>query len=785
MTGLLHEREFSRKTFVKGGGALIVGFSLAGAGLAGKAQAAVTPDPGQVDSWVIINADNTATILSGKVELGQGSSTGLLQIAGEELDMGMRQLKFGRHETGYTPNTGTTSASLSIRQGGPQVRAACVEARKALLAMASTKLGVAVGGLSVAAGVVSGGGKSVTYGDLIGGKQFNITLPASYTMSQATSAGFTFAGGPRVGLIPGDPGTKPASQYKLVGTRVPRIEIPDIVSGVHTYLHNVRLPGMLHGRIVRPRGQGAWGTGAPIISVDENSIKSIANVQIVRKGDFLGVVAPKEYDAIQAAAQLKVKWQDSPVLPSAGGLFAQMRKHDSAGLAPATLSVNTGNVDAAFASAAQKVSASFSYPYNSHAPIGPTCAVADVKPGSAVVLSNTENAYGLRTKVATALGLPESAVRVQWWEGSSGYGDDAPYDDAGVSAALMSQLTGNPVRLQFMRWDEFGWDGYPPAQLSDIRAGIDTKGNIVAFDYTAFVIPYSDSSVPAASELIGIKPAPKATAAVYDTSRAGAQYNLPNRRLIFKSLPSWKATYFNVGFMRAPDSPQAPFAAEQVIDELAYAAKMDPVAFRLQNVTQSEPNKTRWSNLVNAVTQAAGWQPKVAGSSRAQGDVVSGRGFAMMDRSSVTIGSFANTIGASVADIEVNKKTGKIVVKHLYVGMDAGMSVNPGLVENQIVGGTIQTVSRALYEQVNFDKSHVTSLDWVSYPVLRFKDSPQVTPIVVQHMDLPPLGVGQEMVQTIAPAIANAFFDATGVRLRSAPMSPPRVRAALKAAGVA
>jgi CO/xanthine dehydrogenase Mo-binding subunit len=381
--------------------------------------------------------------------------------------------------------------------------------------------------------------------------------------------------------------------------------------------------------------------------------------------------------------------------------------------------------------------------------------------------------------------MPESAVRVQWWEGSSGYGDDAPYDDAGVAAALMSQLVGKPVRLQFMRWDEFGWDGYPPAQLSDIRAGIDGKGNIVAFDYTTFVIPYSDSSVPTTSELIGVKPTPKTTAAVYDTSRAGAQYNLPNRRLTFKSLPPWKTTYFNVGFMRAPDSPQAPFAAEQLIDELAYAAKMDPVAFRLQNVTQSEPNKSRWVELVNAVTQAARWQPKVAASSVGQGNVLPGRGFAMADRSSVTIGSFANTLGASVADIEVNKKTGKILVKHLHVGMDAGMSVNPGLVENQIVGGTIQTVSRVLYEQVNFDKSHVTSLDWVTYPVLRFKDHPPVTPIVVQRMELPPLGVGQEMVQTIGPAIANAFFDATGVRMRTAPLTPARVRAALKAAGVA
>jgi nicotinate dehydrogenase subunit B len=237
--------------------------------------------------------------------------------------------------------------------------------------------------------------------------------------------------------------------------------------------------------------------------------------------------------------------------------------------------------------------------------------------------------------------------------------------------------------------------------------------------------------------------------------------------------------------MRAPDSPQAPFAAEQLIDELAYAAKMDPVAFRLQNVTQSEPNKSRWVELVNAVTQAARWQPKVAASSVGQGNVLPGRGFAMADRSSVTIGSFANTLGASVADIEVNKKTGKILVKHLHVGMDAGMSVNPGLVENQIVGGTIQTVSRVLYEQVNFDKSHVTSLDWVTYPVLRFKDHPPVTPIVVQRMELPPLGVGQEMVQTIGPAIANAFFDATGVRMRTAPLTPARVRAALKAAGVA
>jgi nicotinate dehydrogenase subunit B len=784
MTGLMHEREFSRKSFLRGSGALVVGFSLAGAGLLpGKAQAAVSPDTSQVDAWLTIHADNTASILTGKVELGQGSATGLLQIAGEELDMDMSQLKFVRHDTNVTPNTGTTSASLSIRQGGPQVRAASVEARKALLGLAATKLGVSVDSLTVASGVVSGGGKSVKYGDLLGDKPFNITMPASYTMNTATSAGFLVSS-IRVGLIPGDPGTKPVSQYKLVGTRVPRVEIPDIVSGTHTYVHNVRVPGMLHGRVVRPRGQGAWGTGAPIISVDASSIKHIPDVQIVRKGDFLGVVAKHEYDAIQATAQLKVKWQDSPVLPGDGNLFAQMRKHDSAGLAPAQMPINTGNVDAALALAAHTVRASFSYPYNTHGALGPTCCVADVKPGSAMVLSNTENAYGLRGKLAVALGLPESAVRVQWWEGSSGYGDDAPYDDAAISAALMSQSVGKPVRLQFMRWDEHGWDGYAPAQLSDIRAGVDASGNIVAFDYTTFVIPYADSSVPTASELIGVKPTVPLTARVFDTSRAGAQYNLPNRRLTFKSLPVWK-NYFNSGFMRAPDSPQAPFAAEQVIDELAFAAKLDPVAFRLQNVTQSEPSKSRWLALANAVTQAAGWKPKVAASNLSNGNVVTGRGFAMMDRSSSTIGSTATPMAAAVADIEVNKKTGKIVAKHLYVAMDVGIAVNPGLVENQIVGGTTQTVSRALYEQVNFDKNRVTSLDWVTYPILRFKDHPQVTPVVVQRLELPPLGVGQEMVQVIAPALANAFFDATGVRIRQAPMAPGRVRAVLKAAGMA
>jgi CO/xanthine dehydrogenase Mo-binding subunit len=435
------KREFTRKTFLKGGGALVVGFSFVGAALGAKAQAADSPYASngpynhfQVDSWIRIHADNTASVMSGNMEIGQGSTTALLQIAGEELDMAIAQLRFLNPDTNLTPQARSTTSSSAIRSMGPAVRAAAATARQALLGLAATQLGVPVASLTVRDGVVSGGGRSVTYGALVGDKLLNVQMPASFSMTTATWSTNLATGG----LQNGAPGTKPPSRYTLVGTRVPRIDIPARVEGSYVYVHQIKVPGMLHGRVVWPRGQAGYGTGLKVESLDEGSIRDIAGARVVRRGDFVGVVAEDEYAAILGAARLKVKWADPPAsLGGHGNMWGNVRADAAAGKAetysPSSAdfqhNVNPGGVDAALRTAAHSLSATYRYQYNGHMPIGPSCALADVTPNGALVFSNTQDAYSTRALVATALGLPANVVRVKYFGGSSSYGS-APYNES-------------------------------------------------------------------------------------------------------------------------------------------------------------------------------------------------------------------------------------------------------------------------------------------------------------------------------------------------------------------
>jgi nicotinate dehydrogenase subunit B len=786
MTGLLHEKEFSRKTLIKGG-ALVVGFSALGAGLTGKAQAAFDPfaspgpgNPNAVDSFLIIHADNTGTLRSGRIELGQGSTTALMTIAAEELDMDTTQLKHIAFDTGGatpSPNTGNTGGSSSITTGGPLVRMAAAQAKIALLNMASTSLGVPVGSLTVSKGVVSGGGKTVTYGQLIGDKLFNVIYTGTTLMAGQAPA-------------------KPVSSYSQVGTiAVPRYDIPEIVNGTATYAANVRVPGMWHGRIVRPRGQGAYGDGTnPVPTViDASSVKNIPGVQIIHVGNFLGVVAPKEYDAIQAAAQLKVTWSTPPAIAPVGNLWKSMRDFDSAGKAPARIAAANGDVDGAMKTAAKTYSGTFKYHYQMHAPIGPNVALADVSPTGAIIYTHVKDGYGTsRPKIAAVLQMPINQVRIVYYKGSSSFGGGAQHVDTGESAAIMSKALGKPVRVQYMRWDEHGWDNYGPATMWDVRGGVDASGKIVALDATSFGMA-SYSVTPAesmTSSVTGIALPTGTGAGPADTTYSGTQYDIPNRRIIGKTVPVLN-NYFKVSTLRAPNAPQTLFANEQLIDQLAYLANMDPYQFRLNNISTAPLGtgtnnvsvagvgaaQWQWRDALNGVATAANWKPKVANSVKQTGDVRTGRGIA--------IGGFANSQAAVVADVEVNMKSGKITAKHMYVAQVAGLTVAPSLVNNQSVGSLIMGTSRALYEEVAFDNKGVTSLDWVSYPILRFKDHPGVTTVVVQRTDIQPTGSGEPPTAPVAAAIANAFFDATGVRITEAPMSAARVRATLKAAGIA
>jgi len=735
---------FPRRDLLKAGGALIVGCVLARSSTAqllavsGDA-AAGAPDPKSLDTWIAIHSDNTATIFFGFVELGQGNSTALLQIAAEELDLDMLQVKSVPIETGVTPNQGGTVASGSIDRGGPQIRAAAAEARFTLLALASKHLQAPVDRLTISKGIVSvkGGAKeSVTYGELIGKVRFDV---------------------PVTGTAP----LKPFTEYKVVGARLQRRDIPDKVTGKWTFVQHVRLPGMLHGRVVRPRGQGAYGSGARVVSIDRDSIRNIPNVELVRLGDFIGVTAPIEWDAIRAAQELKVIWDETPTLTGNARLYDQMRASETID------EVITENpaIQAALGNATHVVSQTYRGPYQSHAPFGPNCAVAQVTKDSALILCSSQSVYDHRATLASLLGMPVAKIRVQYHEGSGTYGHSC-YDDVSQAAAIMSQKVGKPVRVQFMRWDEHGWDNYGPAHLAEVKAGVDSNGKIVAYEYQAWQHTWSITET--SQQLTGAPPRETSGGRSQNLSplNSGSMYDIQNVRRVNHRVPGING-FLKGSYLRSPLDISISFASEQTIDELAYVAEMDPYEFRRHNMTD-----LRWLEVLNAVARAAHWTPAKAASKLSNSKIVTGRGIA--------VGTHLTSYAAAVAEIEVNKETGLIIAKHMYGAIDAGQAVNPEFVENQINGMLIQATSRILKEEVTFSRTRVTSLDWDSYPILRFAEHPEVTPIVVQRLDQRSTGAGEELLGPAAAAIANAFFDATGVRLRQYPLTPARVLAAMR-----
>jgi nicotinate dehydrogenase subunit B len=739
---------FSRREVLKTGGALIVGFNFAGALAQGatpmRGDIAGPPDPDALDSWIAVHADNTATVHFGKCELGQGNTTGLLQIAGEELDLDMSQLSAVRLDTNVTPNQGPTSSSSSIHQGAPPLRAAAAEARQALMQLASVKLGVQPGSLTVSKGVVSINGdptRSVSYGELIGDREFEITISGSAPL-------------------------KPRDRYRLVGQSVPRVDIPDKIGGDYVRVQHLRAPNMMHGRVVLPRGQRAFGAGAKPLSIDESSIRDIPGARIVRKGDFIGVVAEREWDAVKAARQLKVVWQDGPHLPGNAGLYEKMRASKTTD----SVIADVGDTVKGFAAAAFTASATYRGPYQSHAPFWPSCALADVGPNGALIRSSTQDVYASRDQLANVLGLPAQKIRVQYYESSGTFGRSC-YEDASQAAAILSQAVGRPVRVQFMRWDEGGWDNYGPAHLAEVRAGVGADGELVAYEYHGWQHGWTITTTvhDLALQARPMERSSGSRSISVNPMSTGSMYRIANRRVVSHAVPM--EGYLRGASLRSPLDLNYAFASEQTIDELAHAVKMDPLDFRRKNI--GDP---RWLGVLNAAAEAAKWTPRVAGSSPSDADVVTGRG--------IGLGTHHVSYGAAVADIEVDKRTGNIVVKRLYGALDAGLAVNPSLIENQIVGQMVQSTSRVLKEEVSFDERGVTSLDWASYPILRFAEHPEVIAVVVQRLDEPSTGAGEEVMGATAAAIANAFFDATGVRLRQYPMTPSRVSQALAAAHV-
>jgi len=745
---------FPRREFLKAGGALIVGFSSAGAvgdalfaqaAAAARGAAAGPPDPKQIDTWLAVHSDNTATVYVGYVELGQGSTTSLLQISAEELDLDMSQVSTVRLDTNLTPNQGGTYSSSSIARGSPAIRTAAAEARQALLQMAAQKLGAPIERLVVSKGVVTVGGmggesSSVTYGELVGDKPFNLAFTGSAPV-------------------------KPVSDYKLVGTRPLRNDIPEKVSGEYIYLQHLRLPGMLHARVVRPRGQTAYGSGAKVASLDESSIAHIPNARVVRKGDFVGVVAEREWDAVRAARDLKITWDIPPVLPTSEGVYDAMRAEKTGD----RVVLQRGDVDAAVSGAAHLASGHYHGPYQAHAPFGPNGALADVKSDSALVICSTQDVYATRNTLAGILGLKPQQVRVQYYEGSGTYGHSC-YDDVAQAAAIISQLAGKPVRLQFMRWDEHGWDLYGPAHVGELRAAADANGKIIAYQYDGW--HHNWSAVETSAQLALGTPAAEwrdGAAQMVNPSDCGGMYDISNVRLVNHHVPGMN--YLRGAWLRSPLDLSFSFASEQTIDDLARQAKMDAYEFRRRNITNEH-----WMGVLDAVAKASKWSdtPRPPASKLSSAKIVTGRG--------IGLGTHLTSYGGAVVEIEVNKETGKVRIRRMYGAIDAGLAVNPAFIENQISGQLVQTASRMLLEEVTFSKTNVTSLDWNTYPILRFEECPEVFPMVVQRLDQKSTGAGEEVMAAAAGATACAFYDATGVHITEFPLTPKRVLAALSRA---
>jgi nicotinate dehydrogenase subunit B len=751
----MDNNSFSRRQFLKGSGALIVSFSLFPpiSQALGQAEGpSGAPDPKLLDSWLSISPDGTVTIFTSKVDLGTGIETALAQIVAEELDVPFGKVKMEMGDSASAVDQGGTGGSRTIERSGPQLRQAAAAARLELLKLGAARLQIPMEKLTIKDGVVSVVGrpeKKVSYGQLIGGKRFNVTITA--------------AGSAATMKVAPEVRAKDPKQYQIVGKPIPRVDLPPKLTGEFTYTQDVRVPGMLHGRVVRPPV-----VASNPLSVDESSVKQIPGlVRVVRERGFIGVVAKTEWAAIQAARALKVTWSEPATkLPADyDALYAYLKNTKSF---RDDAIVDKGNPAAALSQASKTFEATYHWPFQMHGMLGPSCAVADVRGDKATIWTGTQGPLRTRKAVAELLGVPEQNVRLIYREGSGSYGrlsnDDAPED-----AALLSRAVGKPVRVQWMREDEHGWEPKGPAQLITARAGVDAGGKIIAWDFLDRSLPRTaGEGLPLlASRQIGLKPKGQGTS--NGTQGGGELYSFDNQKVASAQIP-WvqpDEIPLRTSNLRAPGQLARSFASESFMDEIAANLAVDPVQFRLRYLG----NKKRETEALVAVAEKAQWQQRPS-PAPGIGTKATGRGIALSSRS--------GTLVAAVAEVEVDKSNGKVSVRRITLSHDCGLIVNPDGLKNQIEGNVIQAVSRALFEEVQFDATRIKTLDWSSYPVLKFPDVPEIDIVLINRLEMEALGAGEPSIVPVTGAIANAIFDATGARLRDVPFTPARVLAALK-----
>jgi len=728
-----------RRDFLKSAGGIAVAFSWSVPTVLAQ-QAARSDLPGSLgtnrmlDGWVRIDPAGTVTVFTGKCELGQGILTALAQIAAEELDVAYERVEIVSADTARTPNEGMTAGSLSVENSGTALRYACAEARQILLELAAAKLGVAIASLSVSDGTVTGSG-SVTYWELA--REANLEREAS---AQAQP--------------------KPPSEHTIVGRSIARRDIPAKVTGGAAFVQDLRLPGMVHGRVVRPPRYGAR-----LDSFDETKVAAMPGViAVVRDGSFLGVVAQREEQAINARLVLmaSAEWSGGSELPDPAKMYEQLMSLRSEARV-------IGEKDAPVPAGARVIEATYHRPYQAHAALAPSCAVAQFSDGKLAVWTHSQGVFPLRTTIARALGLQPSDIRCMHAEGAGCYGHNGADDVAFDAAMLARAVDGRPVRLQWMRDDEFRWEPYGPAMIMKLKGAV-ADGRVV--DWTFDVWSQSHNMRPGRPDGINLlgswyladekQPGPARHAAqpngagdrnaitLYDFPRQRTTHHLimdnPVRTSALRSL----GAYANV------------FAIESFMDELAAAAGIDPVAFRLAHISDE-----RERAVIEAVARAAAWKPGEKG----DGQRGLGIGYARYK----TVATYC----AVIAEVEVNRTTGIVKVPRIWVAADAGQIINPDGLTNQIEGGVIQSTSWTLHEHVRFDRSAIVSQDWMSYPILTMRDVPNVETTLIDRPNERSLGAGEAAQGPTAAAIANAFAAATGRRIRELPLTPEQVKTVL------
>src|SRR5213083_150169 len=660
----------SRRNFIKSSGLLVVSFSTSPLLSAASAEAAATPqnaggpypdkDFHQLDSWIVIHEDNTATFYVGKTDLGQGTGTSFRQMMSDELDIPFDKTTCIMGTTNLTVDQGGSGGSDAIQVDGWPMRRVAAEARRVLLDMASKRFGVPVDDLVVNDGVITVKAdptKKVTYGELIGSKKFNVTLTAANNNIDNTT---------------GVAKVKPVQQLKMVGLSPQRYDIPAKVDASQKWAVDVKLPGMVHARNVKP-----LVAGAKLVSIDESSVRNIPGLlKVVSKGNYVAVVCEREEHAIQAARQLKVNWEkpSTAAFPTSDDLFKFMRNATPTSKRQPNV---VGNPDAALANAAKVVEAEYEMPFQGHTAISPAHALADPSNGQMTIYSNDMKSYGLRSGVAQFLEMPRDRVRVVWMDGPQASGRTAA-DDAGFEAAFLAKEIGSPVRVQWMRNEETAWDTKGPAFTFKVRGALDAQGNLVALDFNARAadynhLGYNESDTVLIAQLMGRR---RATPAPGNAATPSEVYAIPNRRseTHVVGLPMIWETPLRTGNLRDPNGPQVTFASESFIDELAAAAAVDPLEFRLQLLTAGRDDdngfrRARSIAVLKAAAKAYGWDARPSPKPRAGGDVATGRGIAY---------SFRNqTVVAEVAEVEVNRRTGRVRVKRLVCAHDCGLVVNP------------------------------------------------------------------------------------------------------------